>query len=80
MERVQNGGSWSLFDPADVPDLLELYGDDFEAAYIALEASQSYFNCIPARLIWNRIVYAQLETGTPFMLYSDSINGEVHAS
>ena len=29
MRRVENDESWSLFDPADVPELSELFGDEF---------------------------------------------------
>lgn len=38
MRRVDTDGDWSLFSPADVPELVDLWGDEFDAAYRAAEA------------------------------------------
>src|SRR5690606_31147952 len=37
MKRVEAGEHWSLFDPKDVPQLPDLYGDEFEKAYVDAE-------------------------------------------
>ncbi|KAI0361335.1 Rrm1 protein [Trametes cingulata] len=76
MRRVEDGGDWSLFDPVDVPELLGLWGDDFAAVYIALEATDKRHTSIPARDLWSHVMYAQMETGTPFILYQDVINAK----
>ncbi|KAI9058880.1 alpha subunit of ribonucleoside-diphosphate reductase [Trametes sanguinea] len=88
MSRVEEGGMWSLFDPSDVPELLECFGHDFTATYMLLEDDDKALMTIPARDLWDRIVLAQMETGTPFMLYQDAINvknnqrhlGKIHTS
>ena len=74
MERVRDDQPWTLFDPADTPDLNERYGDDFNAAYIRLESSGLGRETISARKLWDRIITEQIETGTPYMLYRDAIN------
>ncbi len=38
MHRVEADGEWSLFDPKEVPELPDLYGEDFERAYERAEA------------------------------------------
>ena len=37
MERVLEDSHWTLFDPYEVKDLSECYGDEFKAKYIAYE-------------------------------------------
>ena len=39
MRRVEADGDWSLFDPKDVPELPDLYGEEFDAAYAEAEAA-----------------------------------------
>ena len=34
MERVEQDKVWSLFDPRDVPEFVDLYGEKFNKAYI----------------------------------------------
>jgi ribonucleoside-diphosphate reductase alpha chain len=33
MKRVEKGGDWYMFDPAETPDLNELYGPGFLKRY-----------------------------------------------
>ena len=37
MERVEKDWQWSLFDPKEVPHLTDLYGAEFERAYLEAE-------------------------------------------
>ena len=74
MKRVKADESWSLFSPSEVPGLWELYGDEFEAAYEAAEAAGKARKIIKARDLWTKIIEAQTETGTPYMLYKDAAN------
>jgi len=74
MERVQNGGKWSLFSPDDTKDLPELYGDAFKEAYERYEQEEKAVKTMDAHTLWQRILRSQVETGTPYMLYKDPCN------
>jgi ribonucleoside-diphosphate reductase alpha chain len=74
MKRVKASEDWSLFSPSDVPGLWELYGDEFEKAYIEAEAAGKARKVIKARELWTKVIDSQIETGTPYMLYKDAAN------
>jgi ribonucleoside-diphosphate reductase alpha subunit len=74
MERVQEGGKWSLFSPDDTKDLPELYGDAFKEAYERYEKEGKAAKTMDAHVLWQRILRSQVETGTPYMLYKDPCN------
>ena len=74
MQRVKDSGEWSLFSPSDVPGIWELYGDDFEKAYLEAELSGKARKTIKARDLWTKIIDSQIETGTPYILYKDAAN------
>jgi len=71
MKRVENNEDWSFFNN---PILSEIYGIDYENKYIELEKQNLAIKTIKAREIWNRIISSQIETGTPYILYKDTIN------
>ena len=74
MERVEKDEQWSLFCPHLTPGLADCYGTRFEELYTRYEKEKKYLKQISARELWSRILTSQMETGTPFMLYKDSIN------
>ncbi|MGA1008388.1 MAG: ribonucleoside-diphosphate reductase subunit alpha [Sedimenticolaceae bacterium] len=74
MERVQDGGKWSLFSPDDTKDLPELYGDAFKEAYERYEQEGKAMKTMDAHTLWQRILRSQVETGTPYMLFKDPCN------
>ena len=74
MKRVEEDGQWSLFSPSDVQGLWELYGDEFEDAYVKYETSGKARKVMKARELWSKIIDAQTETGTPYMMYKDAAN------
>jgi ribonucleoside-diphosphate reductase alpha chain len=74
MQRVEADDDWSLFSPDEVPNLQELYGEEFESAYLEAEANGQARDVIKARDLWQKIVDSQIETGTPYMLYKDAAN------
>jgi ribonucleoside-diphosphate reductase alpha subunit len=74
MERVKSNSKWSLFCPNECPGLANVYGDDFVTLYEKYEAEQKARKIINARDLWFRILDAQMETGTPYLLYKDSAN------
>lgn len=74
MRRVENNEMWSLMCPHSCPGLFESYGDEFEKLYIGYEAEGRYIRQVKAQDLWFAIIEAQVETGTPYMLYKDSCN------
>jgi len=74
MQRVQDGGKWSLFSPDDTKDLPELYGDAFKEAYERYEQEGKAVKTMDAHTLWQRILRSQVETGTPYMLFKDPCN------
>ena len=75
MERVkENNGKWSLFCPNECPGLIDVYGSDFNNLYEKYEQEGKARKTINARDLWLSILDAQMETGTPYLLYKDSAN------
>ena len=76
MKRVESSEDWSLFCPNEAPGLSECWGAEFEALYTQYEEEGKARKTIPARELWAAILDAQIETGTPYMLYKDACNGK----
>ena len=76
MERVQKNEKWSLFCPNVCPKLREVYGEEFKNLYIDYENKKLYKSQINARDLWIEILDAQMETGTPYLLYKDAVNNK----
>lgn len=80
MERAEKAFSssetvmWSFFDPADVRGLEDLYGDAYKAQYEAYEAKGIYQRQEDIRAVVKRLVQCIIETGLPYILFSDTIN------
>lgn len=74
MKRVRDDGMWSLFDPAQAPDLTDLYGDAFEARYTELEAQGKFVEQVEARKIYGRMMRTLAETGNGWMCFKDTSN------
>ncbi|EMS50933.1 Ribonucleoside-diphosphate reductase large subunit [Triticum urartu] len=74
MQRVQNNEDWSLFCPNEAPGLADCWGEKFEELYKKYEKAGKAKKVIPAQTLWFDILKAQIETGTPYMLYKDSCN------
>jgi ribonucleotide reductase alpha subunit len=74
MERVKANESWSLFCPNECPGLADVYGEQFKTLYLQFEQSGKARKNIKARDLWLKILDAQMETGTPYLLYKDSAN------
>ncbi|MPS94638.1 ribonucleoside-diphosphate reductase subunit alpha [Comamonas sp.] len=93
MKRVMEAGQWTLFSPADAPDLHDLYGEAFEKAYTAYEAKTDsgelkLFKRVPAVDLWRKMLSMLFETGHPWITFKDPCNirspqqhvGVVHSS
>mmetsp|Transcript_4420 Transcript_4420/g.14648 ORF Transcript_4420/g.14648 Transcript_4420/m.14648 type:complete len:837 (+) Transcript_4420:81-2591(+) len=76
MERVEANGSWSLFCPNECPGLADTHSGEFKELYERYEAEGRARKTIPAQQLWFAILDAQVETGTPYMLYKDACNAK----
>ncbi|MFI0900090.1 ribonucleoside-diphosphate reductase subunit alpha [Streptomyces sp. NPDC020983] len=74
MRRVEADAQWSLFSPADVPQLVDLWGDDFDAAYRAAEAAGLAQRTLPARELYGRMMRTLAQTGNGWMTFKDAAN------
>ena len=74
MKRVEENGEWTLMCPNECPHLFDTYGDEFEKLYTGYEKVGKGRKTIKARLLWEKILEAQIETGNPYMLYKDAAN------
>jgi ribonucleotide reductase alpha subunit len=75
MERVKDkNGKWSLFCPHECPGLADVYGENFKNLYENYETTGKARKTINARELWFAILDAQMETGTPYLLYKDAAN------
>jgi len=74
MRRVNEDGVWSLFSPADVPELVDLWGDAFDAAYRKAEEAGLAKKTIPARDLYGRMMRTLAQTGNGWMTFKDAAN------
>lgn len=80
MQRVEADKEWSLMCPHAAPGLADCWGDDFETLYCQYESEGRIVRKVPAQRLWKAIVEAQVETGTPYMLYKDACNRKSNQS
>jgi ribonucleoside-diphosphate reductase alpha chain len=93
MRRVMEKGEWTLFSPSDVPDLHDLFGAEFEKAYLAYEAKAKRGEIKPCKTVqatdmWRKMLTMLFETGHPWITFKDPCNvrspqqhvGVVHSS
>ncbi|HSI43571.1 MAG: ribonucleoside-diphosphate reductase subunit alpha [Methylophilaceae bacterium] len=93
MRRASENGEWTLFSPSDVPDLHDLYGQAFEAAYVEYERQADrgeikLFKRVSATQMWRKMLSMLFETGHPWITFKDPCNirspqqhvGVVHSS
>ncbi|SNT36649.1 ribonucleoside-diphosphate reductase alpha chain [Actinomadura meyerae] len=74
MRRVEDDAVWSLFDPKEVPELADLWGDEFDAAYRAAERDGLFVRQVPARKLYGRMMRTLAETGNGWMTFKDAAN------
>ncbi len=93
MKRVAENAEWTLFSPADCPDLHDKYGLEFERAYLRHESRAAngelkLFRKVPAVQLWRKMLSMLFETGHPWITFKDPCNirspqqhvGVVHSS
>lgn len=74
MKRVEANEEWTLFCPNECPGLADAYGDDFEKLYEKYEKEGKGRRTVKAQDLWFEVLEAQIETGTPYMLFKDAAN------
>jgi ribonucleoside-diphosphate reductase alpha subunit len=74
MQRVKEGGKWSLFCPNECPGLYDAYGAEFDELYEKYENAGKARQTLNAQDIWFAVLESQIETGTPYILYKDAAN------
>ncbi|MFC4536162.1 ribonucleoside-diphosphate reductase subunit alpha [Sphaerisporangium dianthi] len=74
MRRVEADETWSLFDPKEVPELTDLWGEEFDRAYRAAEAAGRYVRRLPARTLYGRMMRTLAQTGNGWMTFKDASN------
>jgi ribonucleoside-diphosphate reductase alpha chain len=93
MKRVFSDGDWTLFSPNNVPDLHDLHGRAFEAAYFEYERKAAageieVYKTVKAKDLWRKMLSMLFETGHPWITFKDSCNvrspqqhvGAIHSS
>ena len=74
MQRVERNEPWTLFCPSEAPGLADVYGEEFNALYLKYEAEGRGRKQVDAQKLWFKVLDAQIETGTPYLLYKDAAN------
>jgi ribonucleoside-diphosphate reductase alpha subunit len=74
MKRVERDENWTLMCPNECPGLAEVYGEEFEELYERYEREGLGRKAVRAQTLWSAIIESQSETGTPYMLYKDTVN------
>ncbi|QTZ94036.1 ribonucleoside-diphosphate reductase subunit alpha [Streptomyces auratus] len=74
MRRVEADADWSLFSPSDAPELVDLWGEQFDAAYRRAEAEGRAVKQIPARVLYSRMMRTLAQTGNGWMTFKDTAN------
>ncbi len=93
MKRVAEDKEWTLFSPDDTKDLHDLFGLEFEKAYVRYEEKADlgeiiHFKRVSALGLWRKILSMLFETGHPWITFKDPCNlrspqqhcGIVHSS
>jgi len=76
MRRVEADEMWSLIDPDVVPELPDLWGEAFEAAYRAAEADGRYVRQVKARDLYAKMIRTLAQTGNGWMTFKDASNAK----
>ena len=93
MQRISEGGNWTLFSPDDTRDLHDLYGREFTQRYeeyeqMAASGEIKLHKTLKAQDLWRKMLSMLYETGHPWLTFKDPCNlrspqqhtGVVHSS
>jgi len=76
MQKVEKDEDWHLMCPRECPELPDVYGETFNELYRMYVAQGRFKRRVKAREVWDAILKSQVETGTPYMCYKDSVNSK----
>lgn len=76
MKRVEKNENWTLMCPAECPGLADCHSEVFETLYTSYETQGKGRKSIPAQKLWQMILDAQIQTGTPYLCYKDAANSK----
>jgi ribonucleoside-diphosphate reductase alpha chain len=76
MRRVEADQLWSLFDPDELPELPDLWGDEFDTAYRQAEAQGRPVRQVKARDLYGKMMRTLAQTGNGWMTFKDASNAK----
>jgi ribonucleoside-diphosphate reductase alpha chain len=76
MKRMEAKQDWTLMCPAECPGLADCHSEEFEKLYESYEKAGKGRKAIPAQKLWQMILDAQIQTGTPYLCYKDAANSK----
>ena len=76
MKRVEKNENWTLMCPRECPGLDDVHSEAFEELYIGYETAGKGRKTMPAQKLWQMILDAQIQTGTPYLCYKDAANSK----
>lgn len=74
MDRVKTDSLWSLFDPKELPELIDSFGDKFNKIYLQAEIDKRYVKQVKARDLYTRMMKTLAQTGNGWMTFKDASN------
>jgi ribonucleoside-diphosphate reductase alpha subunit len=80
MQKVEADQEWHLMCPHECPGLPDVYGEEFNELYRMYVAQGRFKKVVKARAVWDAVLKSQIETGTPYMCYKDSVNRKSNQS
>jgi ribonucleoside-diphosphate reductase alpha subunit len=74
MRCVKENKDWYLMSPDDCPGLEDVYGEEYDNLYNKYILQRKYREKVPALKLWGAIMYSQMESGMPYIMFKDTIN------
>ena len=76
MQRVEADQDWTLMCPNECPGLADVHSIAFNSLYMRYERMGKGRKTIKATKLWQMILDAQIQTGTPYLCYKDAANAK----
>jgi ribonucleoside-diphosphate reductase alpha chain len=74
MRRVEADADWSLIDPDQAPELPDLWGEPFDAAYRRAEEDGRFVRQVKARELYGKMMRTLAQTGNGWLTFKDAAN------
>ena len=76
MTRVEEDADWTLMCPHECPGLSDVHGIAFNDLYMKYEREGKGRRKVSAKKLWQMVLDAQIQTGTPYLCYKDAANAK----